>query len=196
MARTAGLNPNTFYRHFRNFDELGLAVVDQFGSELRKGLRERRALPARAGFRLSDMSDPAGSLQRVQTIVRESVALVLDYVAEHREAYVVGIRELHGSSPVMRKALRQMLNDLSSDMAEDILNLLQLPFLRPETVREISGLVIRQMTFFTMDYLDQPERREQIRGEAERFILLLFWGALATEAPGLLANTQLLLPES
>ncbi|MGH8456667.1 MAG: TetR family transcriptional regulator [Stenotrophobium sp.] len=195
VARQAGLNPNTFYRHFNNFDELGLAIIEQLSAELRKGLRERRLRAAASGLRLSDIKNPAESLQPAQGIVRESVGLVLDFVSEHRAAYVVGIRELHGTSPVLRKALRQVMDGIAADMAEDILGALRLPLLSTADVHEISRLVIRQMTFFSLDYVENPDQREDIRRQAERFILLLFWGAMAAKAPDALAAAKLRFPE-
>lgn len=194
VARHAGLNPNTFYRHFKDFDELGLAVIAQLTGNLRQGLRERRLRPAESGFRLSDFSEPAEALMRAQSIVRESVALVLDFVTEHQEAYIVGIREMHGSSPALRRALRKVLDDLGDDMADDILHALQLSWLDRNEVREISRLVIRQMTFFSLDYLEQPERRAEICREAEKFILLLFWGAIAAKAPAAISGIKLTFP--
>ncbi|PPE72505.1 TetR family transcriptional regulator [Solimonas fluminis] len=194
VARQAGLNPNTFYRHFADFDELGLAVIDQLSGQLREGLRERRRRPAEAGLKLDDPADPVEAWRKAQDVVRESVALVLDFVTEHRTAYVVGIREMHGSSPVLRKALRQVLDDIGQDMTEDVLGALQLPLLQREDVAEISQLVIRQMTFFSLDYLEHPEQREQIRRQAERFVLLLFWGAIAAKAPQELAASGLRFP--
>lgn len=196
VARHAGLNPNTFYRHFKNFDDLGLAVIQQLSGELRKGLRERRLRAARRGLRLSTPENAVDALQHAQGIVRESIGLVLDFVSEHREAYVVGIREMHGTSPVLRKALREVLDSIATDMTQDVLGALQLPLLKPEDVQEISQLVIRQMTFFSLDYLEQPEQREQIRRQAERFILLLFWGAMAAKAPAALAASKLKFPEN
>ncbi|HEY0913888.1 MAG TPA: TetR/AcrR family transcriptional regulator [Solimonas sp.] len=195
VARQAGLNPNTFYRHFNDFDELGLAVIDQLSGQLREGLRERRRRPAEAGLKLSDTANPVDAWSKAQDVVRESIALVLDFVTEHRTAYVVGIREMHGSSPVLRKALRKVLDDIGEDMTEDVLGALQLPLLQREDVAEISQLVIRQMTFFSLDYLEHPEQREQIRRQAERFVLLLFWGAIAAKAPQELAASGLRFPD-
>ena len=42
LAREAGLNPNTFYRHFKDFDELGMAIIEEMSREIRQPLR---ALP-------------------------------------------------------------------------------------------------------------------------------------------------------
>lgn len=194
VARHAGLNPNTFYRHFKDFDELGVAMLEELGTGLRKGLRERRLRPAERGFRLSNFSNPVEGLNQAQDIIRESIGLVLDFVTDHRAAYVVGIRELHGSSPVLRDAMRKLIDDIAKDMAEDVLGVLELPLLAPEVVHEISRLVIRQMTFFSMDYLEQPAQREEIRRQAERFILLLFWGALAAKVPKLLIDAKVKFP--
>lgn len=194
VARQAGLNPNTFYRHFKDFDELGVAMLDELGDELRGGLRERRMRPAAKGFRLSDMSNPAEGLAQAQALARESVGLVLDFVMEHREAYIVGIRELHGTSPVMRKAMRDMLEGIAQDMTEDLLGVLKLPGVEHDELLEIARVIVRQMVFFSMDYLEEPSRQAQIKREAERFILLLFWGALAARQPELLTQSGLKFP--
>lgn len=195
VARHAGLNPNTFYRHFKDFDELGVAMLEELGTELRQGLRERRLRPAEKGFRLSNYADLGEALNEAQAIIGESIGLVLDFVTDHREAYVVGIRELHGSSPVLRAAMRKLIDDIADDMTEDVLGVLQLPMVEREVMHEISRLVIRQMTFFSMDYLENPDQRDHIRRQAERFILLLFWGAIAAKAPALIAGSKVRFPE-
>lgn len=195
VARHAGLNPNTFYRHFKDFDDLGVAMLRDLGAELRKGLRERRMQPAAQGFRLSDFSHPAEGLAQAQALARESVGLVLDFVMEHREAYTVGIRELHGTSPVMRQAMRDLLEGIAQDMTEDLLGVLKLPAVPHGEMLEIARVIVRQMVFFSMDYLEQPERQQQIRREAEHFILLLFWGALAARAPELIVQSGLKFPD-
>lgn len=195
VARHAGLNPNTFYRHFKDFDELGVAMLKDLGTELRAGLRERRMRPAAKGFRLSDFSDPAKGLNEAQALARESVGLVLDFVMDHREAYTVGIRELHGTSAVMRDAMRALLEGIAQDMTEDLLGVLKLPAVPQDELLEVARVIVRQMVFFSMDYLEQPERHTQIKREAERFILLLFWGAIAARAPDLLTQSGIKFPE-
>ena len=34
LAREAGLNPNTFYRHFADVDDLGLAIIRDIATQL------------------------------------------------------------------------------------------------------------------------------------------------------------------
>lgn len=194
VARQAGLNPNTFYRHFKDFDDLGVAMLDELGTELRSGLRERRMRPAQQGFRLSNLDNPAEGLQEAQALARESVGLVLDFVMDHREAYTVGIRELFGASPVMRKAMHGLLEGIAVDMTEDLLGVLMLPAINHQELLEIARVIVRQMVFFSMDYLEHPEHHATIKRDAERFILLLFWGAIAARAPELLAEAKLSFP--
>ena len=184
VTRCAGLAPNAFYRHFRNFDELGLAAVELLGGELRRGLRERRLRRAQARGEPARITDPQQVMRLGRDIVSQSVSLVLEFVTAHREAYIVGIRELHGSSPVLRQALQRLIDEFALDMAEDVQSLLRLPGVEIAALQEISRQVIRQMTFFSMDYLEHPAQREAIRDQAERFILRLFAGELAIQAQG------------
>ena len=54
LAREAGLNPNTFYRHFKNLDEFGLQVLGYIAEDMKAGVRELR--------RMAESSD-ANSIQ-------------------------------------------------------------------------------------------------------------------------------------
>lgn len=42
VAREAGIAPTSFYRHFRDVDELGLTMVDESGLMLRQLMRRAR----------------------------------------------------------------------------------------------------------------------------------------------------------
>ena len=42
VAREAGIAPNSFYRHFRDLDELIVALIDLAGLSLRQIIRESR----------------------------------------------------------------------------------------------------------------------------------------------------------
>jgi AcrR family transcriptional regulator len=175
VAREAGLNPNTFYRHFRDFDDLGVAVIERVSAQLRSALRERRRRP------LTGRGLEGASPEDLKTIVRESVTLVFDFVSQNGALVVIAIRELHGNSAILRKALREVVDALAREMAEDAVLIGRLEALDAETVHELSRMVIRQMCFLSLEYIERPNERQALRREAERFILLLFWGALAME---------------
>ena len=42
VAREAGIAPTSFYRHFKDMDELGLTLVDEAGLALRQLMRQAR----------------------------------------------------------------------------------------------------------------------------------------------------------
>ena len=42
VARQAGIAPNSFYRHFKDMEELGLTLVDESGLTLRQLMRKAR----------------------------------------------------------------------------------------------------------------------------------------------------------
>lgn len=181
VTRCAGLAPNAFYRHFKDFDDLGLAAVEMMSSGLRTGLRERRQRLVRT--RKGPIMSAGGTIAEAgRESIRDTVGLVLDFVTEHPTAYVVGLRELNGSSPKMRAAVRKLLDDFARDMVEDIQQMLDAPVIDEANMQEIGRQIIHQMTFFSMDYLEQPQRRKDIREQAERFILRMFVGEMALQA--------------
>lgn len=182
LAREAGLNPNTFYRHFKNFDELGLAIVEQMVVDIRQPLRELRLKAAEAVIPMSEAvvswkKMPELSLLRSHQVNNETVKLFFGYVAENPEAFVVGVRELHGASPVMRKALRQVMRDFSEDMADDIKTLKLLPELDAESLHILGAAISREMFQLSIDFIEQPEdKREKIVAQAQQLVTTLCVG--------------------
>ena len=57
VAREAGIAPTSFYRHFAELDELGLALVDEGGVALRQLMRQARKRIARDGSAISTSVD-------------------------------------------------------------------------------------------------------------------------------------------
>ena len=179
VAREAGLNPNTFYRHFNNFDDLGLAIIREMPQELRQPLRDLRREAADSvskGTAVSWQENPKLNLLRSMEVTRVTVKLFFDYVEDHPNAFILGVRELHGASPVMRNALRSMMNDFAQDIAEDIQILNLLPEVNQATLLDIAEVIGREMFLLSMDYIEQPEQRSQICEKAQRLITSLTVG--------------------
>lgn len=161
LAREAGLNPNTFYRHFRNLDEFGLFVLGYIAEDMKRGVRELR--------RMAETSDQAA---------HETVAFVYAYFLANPAATTVAVRELHGASPMLRRALEGQLAASAREMAEDIIERELVPGLDADTIHEISGMTIRYILYRAMDYIEKPGQRQRIQQETERFIDRQFRGAL------------------
>ena len=188
LAREAGLNPNTFYRHFRDVDDLGLTVVGEITRLLRQPLRDLRREAAQRAVKEDGPLLPkllGIDLGRGRRVCHETVQLFFDFVAEHPEAFIIGVRELHGASPVLREALRQVMDDFADDMAEDIVEFKLLPdIVSAAAVRQVSGLISRSLFEQSLDYIGQPQRREAIRALAEEQIVMLFTGASMLQSMG------------
>lgn len=164
LAREAGLNPNTFYRHFRNLDEFGLQVLGYIAEDMKVGVRQLR--------QMADSSEQAS---------HDTVTFVYHYFLANPAATTVAVRELHGPSPVLRRALEAQLDASAREMAEDILERGLVPGVDEVVVQEISNMTIRYILFRAMDYIEKPEQRERIQVETERFINRQFRGALIEE---------------
>lgn len=193
LAREAGLNPNTFYRHFKDVDDLGLALIREISSQLRQPLRALRREAAQRAAQAEQDDGPrllGIDLGRGRRVCHETVQLFFDFVGANTAAFILGVRELHGASPVLRMALRELMEAFAADMAEDILEFHLLPaIVEPAPVLQVSNLIIRNLFQLSLDYIGQPARQEAIRALAEEQILMLFTGASVLQGLG-----QLRLP--
>jgi len=186
LAREAGLNPNTFYRHFKCMDELGLAIIIEVVEPLRRQLRDLRAEAAKsAALAEAEYASQGVDLARAIPVTTQTVRLFFDVVAAHPQAFMVGIRELHGPSAVLRQALRQVMEDFASDMCEDIERLGLLPGLETETVMQLSRLIVHQMFHSSLDYLEAGADRDGCCSQANLHIISLFLGAAALKRKGI-----------
>lgn len=168
LGREAGLNPNTFYRHFTDLDDLSMAVIEELSRDLRQPLQAlRRSI-----------------VSREENVVR-TVELVFDFAKRNPDAMLVGVRELYGASPKVREALREMIRAVAGDLADDMHAMQMTPGLDDRTMRELAEVVVVQVFHSTLDYLEHPQRRDDILRQVVQFINALFVGAIAlrTNAP-------------
>ncbi len=193
LAREAGLNPNTFYRHFTNIDDLGLTAIHQLAAKLRQPLRDlRREAASRA-----EGGDHAGgpalfgiNLGRGRRVCHQTVVLFFDFVAGNPQAIMLGVRELQGPSAVLREALHRVISELATDMAEDIIEFELLPkSVDAQAIEQVAKLITRNLLQMSLDYINQPEQRDSIRALAEEQVVMLFTGAMVLHEAG-----QLKLP--
>lgn len=162
MARAASLNPNTFYRHFRDLDDFGLFVLEYVAGEVKAQVRQLRQQAA--------SSDQAA---------RDTVAFVYDYFRDNPAILTVAVRELHGPSPVLRRAIDEQLEAAAREMTEDTVERRLVPDVEHTTLLDIARTTVRYMLFRGMDYIEYPEQQDAIRLETVRFLRRQFAGALA-----------------
>lgn len=170
ITREAGVVPTSFYRHFHDMDELGLALVEEGGLALRQMLRKARKDAA-----------PVGD------VIRRSVLIYKQYLGEHRMNFMFIAGERSGGSPVIRHALRNQVNLFVQEMAQDLRRLNFLPHLSTATLHLLCGLVVNTMLNAASDILDTPPGEPRLEQELVdnfvRQLRLIFLGALNWKEP-------------
>lgn len=101
VAREASIAPTSFYRHFRNMDELGLTLVDECGLTLRQLLRQAR-----------QRIDKGGS------IIRVSIETFMQYVASNTAIFRLLLQERTGCSREFRNAVERELEHFKAELEE------------------------------------------------------------------------------
>jgi len=103
VARAAGIAPTSFYRHFRDLEELCLSLVEEASGALRGLLRRTR--------------------QRVDGdtgVVRASVSTFMEYLDDHASLFYVLLRERTVGPPAFRGAVRKAIEGFVEDLSEDL----------------------------------------------------------------------------
>ena len=86
VAREAGIAPTSFYRHFRDMEELGLTLVDEGGLTLRQLMRQARQRIAGGG-----------------SVISTSVQTFMEFVENNPNIFRLLLRERSGTSAVARE---------------------------------------------------------------------------------------------
>ena len=164
VAREAGLNPNTFYRHFKDMQELALVAIDEMGDELRRTLTDLR----------SRMREPLEAS-------RATVDWSFSFALRHPDAAIAMVSEMNSASPTVRGHLRAMMQDLSSDIAANVRrftggNVATTPT-DSDMAFQLSRTVTLQLFQESVNYLENPEQRENIKTWSTTLVNILFAGS-------------------
>jgi TetR/AcrR family transcriptional regulator, fatty acid biosynthesis regulator len=154
IAREAEMVPNAFYRHFRNTDELGLALVGEVGITLRRLLREARQAEAAQ----DDM-------------VRRSVQVYHQYVLQNRLLFLFISSERSGGSRILRMAIRNEVTHFTNEMAQDFRRIGVYKDLSTPSLQMVCGLVVTTMLAAAPEILDLPPHQPLLEHEmTENFV--------------------------
>lgn len=154
VAREAGMVPNAFYRHFRNTDELGLALVDEVGITLRRLLREARQTTV-----------------ATDSMVRRSVGVYCQYVKQNRLQFLFISSERSGGSRILRLAIRNEVNHFTNEMAQDFRRLGVYPDMPTSSLQMVCGLIVTTMLAAAPEILDLPPDQPLLETEmTENFV--------------------------
>lgn len=105
VAREAGIAPTSFYRHFKDMDELGLAMVDESGLLLRQLMRQARKRIEVGG-----------------SVVTVSVDTFFELIADRPNVFRLLLRESSGTSQAFRTAASHEIQHFMEELTDYILS--------------------------------------------------------------------------
>lgn len=104
VAREAGIAPTSFYRHFKDMDELGLAMVDESGLVLRQLMRQARKRIENGG-----------------SVVALSVETFFELINDRPNVFRLLLRESSGTSQAFRTAASREIQHFVAELTDYIL---------------------------------------------------------------------------
>lgn len=164
VTRQAGVVPTSFYRHFRNMDDLGLQLVDELGLVLRRMMREARA-----------------NVLQADKLIDESVGIFISHAQNNRSFFMFMAQGLAGESRAVQEGIRSEMRYFASELASDLRRLKVAEHLSDADLDMTCDLVVRSVAFSLTDVLGiSPEdeyQEKQVRQRTARFLQLIFVGA-------------------
>ncbi|MEU8894807.1 TetR family transcriptional regulator [Nocardia sp. NPDC048505] len=141
IARSAGIVPTAFYRHFASLDDLGATLVDEGVTALRLALREVRR-------------SPGGG-------VSASVRFVFEQVNGKSDLFGFLIREQHGGSAALRQAITTELQLIVRELVADLSRISALDSWSPRDLEIAADLIVGTVVQGISGYIAAPAREQK-----------------------------------
>ncbi|MFA3792798.1 HTH-type transcriptional repressor FabR [Aliiglaciecola sp. SL4] len=101
VARAAGIAPTSFYRHFKDIDELGLTLVDEAGLTLRQLMRQARVRIASGGG-----------------VISTSIDTFMEFISANSNIFRLLLREHTGTSNAFRTAVFREIQHFTEELTD------------------------------------------------------------------------------
>lgn len=157
VAREAGIAPTSFYRHFRDMDELGLEMVDEAGLMLRQLMRQARKRIANGG-----------------SVIAISVETFLNLSPTARTLFRLLLRESSGTSQSFRTAAAREIKHFIDELAEYIAGKITYP---PHIAYIQSEGIVTLVFTAGAHALDMDKEREHLKNRVILQLKMLAKGA-------------------
>lgn len=145
VAREAGIAPNSFYRHFRDIDELAIELIDRSGNVLRQILHQARLKASKQG-----------------SIIRSSVEVFIEQLDADEGNLSLLLREAYTGSASYKLAVERQLNYFQQELQEDLIRLERLnhsKLFHPDIVAKAITQLVFNMGAKVID-MPMTERKE------------------------------------
>jgi AcrR family transcriptional regulator len=169
VAREADIAPNSFYRHFRDIDELAVALIELSGQSLRQ-------IVGNARNRAGDSS----------SIVRSSIEVFIEQVRADGKLLHVLLREGTAGSDAFKAAVDRELNFFEDELHSDLVRLNTDQSKRLHAPRLVARGITRLVFAMGASALDAPpEDDPRLKEQLTEMVRMLLAGARAIgEASG------------
>lgn len=169
VAREAGIAPNSFYRHFRDIDELAVALIDLAGGTLRQIIREARLRVAAGG-----------------EVIKPSVEAFMEQLNSGDKLLPILLREGSAGSDAFKRAVDRELRHFEDELRDDLIRLSQVDWPKAHQPALVAKAITRLVFAMGATAMDlPPEQRRQITGQTVDMVRMIVVGAqaLANESP-------------
>lgn len=148
VAKTAGVVPTSFYRHFDDMEELGLTMVDELGLNLRRLLR--------GSFNAEDSVDD---------MIEHCVSAYHQYVFENANLLNFMNQSRTGGTTALQDAIRNELQFVTSRIATELS--LVLPAMKSADREVVATLIVAVLLENTTELLAIPDDNTALREESK-----------------------------
>ena len=163
VAREAGIAPNSFYRQFRDMDELAVALIDLAGRSLRRVIGEARQ---RIG---SDKS-----------IVRSSVSAFIEQLRADDKLLHVLLREGTVGSDAFKQAVDRELEFFEDELCIDLVRLAAADGATLHEPALVSKAITRLVFAMGATAMDSPpERDAELIEQLSQMVRMILTGSRA-----------------
>ena len=145
VAREAGIAPNSFYRHFKDIDELAIELIDRAGHVLRQILHQARL-----------------KASKQNSIIRSSVEIFIEQLDADEGNLSLLLREAYTGSASYKLAVERQLNYFQQELQEDLIRLERLnhsKLFHPDIVAKAITQLVFNMGATVID-MPMTERKE------------------------------------
>lgn len=154
VAREAGIAPNSFYRHFKDIDELAIELINRAGLVLRRIIREARLIASKQN-----------------SIIRSSIEIFLQQLDADEGYLSLLLREGYTGSISYKQAVEQQLNFFQQELQEDLVRLEELNNSRMSHPEIVSAAITQLVFNMGAKILDTPQKER--RRTAEQTMLMI-----------------------
>jgi AcrR family transcriptional regulator len=167
VTREAGISPNSFYRQFRDMDELAVALIDLAGRSLRTIIGQAR--------------ERATSTDR--SVIRVSVETFMEQLRADDKLLHVLLREGAVGSDAFKQAVERELSYFEDELRVDLIRLAAAEHARLYQPALVSKAITRLVFAMGAVAMDQPpERDPELIEQISQMLRMIITGARVLES--------------